>query len=91
MIYKLIILVASIFMIYEFTKSRSTAVASIEPNIIQQMQMRNLEKNKTYTPCNNSVIGVTGERVCLDNWTPYGDDNRSLPLPDMAWLKLNGA
>ena len=31
MIYKLIILVASIFMIYEFTKSRSTAVASIEP------------------------------------------------------------
>ena len=35
MIYKLIILVASIFMIYEFTKSRSTAVASIEPTIIK--------------------------------------------------------
>ena len=31
MIYKLIILVASIFMIYEFTKSRSTVVAEIEP------------------------------------------------------------
>ena len=31
MIYKLIILVASIFMIYEFTKSRSTAVAQLEP------------------------------------------------------------
>jgi len=31
MIYKLIILIASIFMIYEFTKARSTAVASIEP------------------------------------------------------------
>jgi len=34
MIYKLIILVASIFMIYEFTKSRSTAVAEIEPQLI---------------------------------------------------------
>ena len=33
MIYKLIILIASIFMIYEFTKKRSTAVAQIEPII----------------------------------------------------------
>ena len=33
MIYKLIILIASIFMIYEFTKKRSTAVAQLEPNI----------------------------------------------------------
>jgi len=33
MIYKLIILTASIFMIYEFTKKRSTAVAQIEPII----------------------------------------------------------
>jgi len=31
MIYKLIILIASIFMIYEFAKKRSTAVAEIEP------------------------------------------------------------
>jgi len=37
MIYKLIILVASIFMIYEFTKSRSTAIASIEPTIFEKM------------------------------------------------------
>jgi len=35
MIYKLIILIASIFMIYEFTKSRSTAIAQIEPRIIK--------------------------------------------------------
>jgi len=76
MIYKLIILVASIFMIYEFTKSRSTAVAQIEPNIIQQIQMRNLEKNKTHTPCDNMVMGIRGN-VCLDD------------MP--AWLKLNGA
>ena len=38
MIYKLIILVASIFMIYEFTKSRSTAVAQIEPKISKYVQ-----------------------------------------------------
>ena len=87
MIYKLIILVASIFMIYEFTKSRSTADATIEPKI---MAYRQPTLNKQGDPCKNSVIGVTGERVCLDNWTPYGDDNRSLPLPDLAWLKLNG-
>ena len=37
MLYKLIILVASVFMIYEFTKSRSTAVASIEPNVQSQI------------------------------------------------------
>ena len=37
MLYKLIILVASVFMIYEFTKSRSTAVASIEPTISKRI------------------------------------------------------
>ena len=37
MIYKLIILVASIFMIYEFTKKRSTAVASVEPTLQSQI------------------------------------------------------
>ena len=31
MLYKLIILVASIFMIYEFARARSTVVAQVEP------------------------------------------------------------
>ena len=35
MIYKLIILIASIFMIYEFTKSRSSVVAQFEPEIFE--------------------------------------------------------
>jgi len=39
MIYKLIILIASIFMIYEFTKARSTAVAEIEPQANAWMQL----------------------------------------------------
>ena len=82
MIYKLIILVASIFMIYEFTKSRSTAVASIEPNIIEQMRMANIEKNRLWNlkypdGCNNLTTGFDGTIICLDD------------MP--AWLKLNGA
>ena len=38
MIYKLIILIASIFMIYEFTKSRSSVVAQFEPKISKYIQ-----------------------------------------------------
>tara|TARA_R110002051_G_scaffold217985_2_gene281956 strand:+ start:1045 stop:1239 length:195 start_codon:yes stop_codon:yes gene_type:complete len=38
MIYKLIILIASIFMIYEFTKSRSTAVAQLEPRMVEEIR-----------------------------------------------------
>jgi len=67
-------------MIYEFTKARSTAVAQLEPNftnawisVANQYGWSNLPVGHT---CNNSVIGVTGERVCLDD------------MP--AWLKLNG-
>jgi|10_taG_2_1085330.scaffolds.fasta_scaffold326461_2 hypothetical protein len=79
MIYKLIILVASIFMIYEFTKSRSTAVAQIEPLITgKQYGWSNLPVGHT---CNNSVIGFTGERVCLDKGY----------VPDLsAYRQLNG-
>ncbi len=80
MIYKLIILIASIFMIYEFTKSRSSVVAQIEPNFANAW-ISIAQKNKTYTPCNNSVIGFTGERVCLDKGY----------VPDLsAYRQLNG-
>ncbi len=60
MIYKAIILIASVFMIYEFTKPKITLAYH----------------NKLIADsCNNSVIGFTGEAVCLDH-QPY--------------LKLNG-
>ena len=90
MIYKLIILVASIFMIYEFTKSRSTAIASIEPKANAWISVARQGDNVPYEkPCKNMVSGIRGN-VCLDNWKPYGDDNRSSPIPDLSWLKLNG-
>ena len=83
MIYKLIILVASIFMIYEFTKKRSTAVASVEPTIQDRFiswtnanKQKNILFEEKFGNCKNLVIGVTGEPVCVD----------SLP----AWLKLSG-
>ena len=57
-------------MIYEFTKSRSSVVAQIEPNFANAW-ISIAQKNKTYTPCNNSVIGITGERVCLDNLSHF--------------------
>ena len=83
MIYKLIILVASIFMIYEFTKNRSTAVASVEPTIQDKFKAftdANKQKNilfqEKFGDCKDLVIGVTGEPVCVDD------------MP--AWIKLNG-
>ena len=55
MIYKLIILTASLLFMWEFMKVRSTAVAQIEPNLTAQAQ----KLSEKYT----SVIGVTGEPV----------------------------
>ena len=79
MIYKLIILTASLLFIWEFMKVRSTAVAQAEPNftnawisIAQQNEQVSYEK-----PCKNMVSGIRGN-VCTDDW-------------DLTWLKLNGA
>ena len=75
-------------MIYEFTKSRSTAVARVEPTLQQKMKAftdANKQKNilfqEKYGDCKNLVIGFTGERVCLDKGY----------VPDLsAYRQLNG-
>jgi len=64
MIYKLIILVASIFMIYEFTKSRSTAVAQVEPRLVEEIRK---------TPSGDIKI------TRIENLPNTSDDNRSVP------------
>jgi|7_EtaG_2_1085326.scaffolds.fasta_scaffold225661_1 hypothetical protein len=84
MIYKLIILTASLLFIWEFMKVRSTAVAQVEPTIQDKFKaFTDANKNKTilfqekFGDCKDLVIGVTGEPVCVDD------------MP--AWIKLNGA
>ena len=77
MIYKLIILVASIFMIYEFTKKRSTAVASVEPTLQSQIDFLSDEVR-----WRENVINYTESKYF---------SGKSIPAPtDNAWLELHG-
>jgi len=93
MIYKLIILVASIFMIYEFTKKRSTAVASVEPTLQSQInflsdEVRWRENVISYTESKY----FSGQPIpAPTNRVPFEQNYRE---PDMtainAWVKLQG-
>ena len=77
MIYKLIILTASLLFIWEFMKVRSTAVAQLEPKIIKTIT--DTPRGYSLTPNPNTT-----------GWTPYGNDDLRIPIPDLPWLKLNG-
>ena len=89
MIYKLIILIASIFMIYEFTKKRSTAVAQIEPNLTKLQELAKVAYISYAQPKRIGVPEYTGEPTIIR--VPFEQNYRE---PDMtainAWLKLNG-
>ena len=77
MIYKLIILVASVFMIYEFTKKRSTAVASVEPTLQSQIDFLSDEVR-----WRENVINYTESKYFSGQPIPAPTNN--------AWLELHG-
>ena len=87
MIYKLIILVASIFMIYEFTKSRSTAVASIEPKANAWISIATQGDKVPYATSQQI------QQANLEYDKVFGNlanDMVGFNIPDLSWLKLNG-
>ena len=87
MIYKLIILIASIFMIYEFTKARSTAVASIEPKANAWISIA-MQGDKVPYATSQQI-----QQANLEYDKVYGNlanDMVGFKIPDLSWLKLNG-
>jgi len=67
MIYKLIILIASIFMIYEFTKKRSTAVAQIEPKLSQSVVDLSRWQRST-TAYGSDITLIRDNEQSFKNW-----------------------
>jgi hypothetical protein len=77
MIYKLIILTASIFMIYEFTKKRSTAVAQIEPIIQANIKRGSLQTQYVDTRIIQANINagvITDQTDIYDIQTIYNNE-----------------
>ena len=101
MIYKAIILIASVFMIYEFTKSRSTAMAQIEPKIWDEYSAtvntiyNNQESFKDHFNLSGNLFNGNQLKPQIIDLiqkydTSYLQWQKSIFDTQNAWLQLNG-
>jgi len=73
-------------MIYEFTKSRSTAVAQIEPELIR-VTKRTANTGWQLEP---SYITTKSQLEYDMKYGNLANDMVGFKIPDLSWLKLNG-